>query len=53
MLAPLRVAVRAAVAVTEPTGGPDRLPTGDPPNTVRPPEDTVEYVEGKEEDTTH
>ena len=43
----------SAVSVADTAGGPDQAPAGDPPGTVRPPEDTTEYVEGSDEDTTY
>jgi hypothetical protein len=43
----------SAVSVTDTAGGPDRTPTRDSPGTVRPPEETVEYVEEENDDTTH
>ncbi|HKI37041.1 MAG TPA: hypothetical protein VKA46_34630 [Gemmataceae bacterium] len=48
---PARADAASAVSLAEPSGGPDRPTTGDPPGTVRPAEDTVDYVE--DEDTTH
>jgi hypothetical protein len=41
----------SAVSLAEPGSGPDRSHTGDPPGTVRPAEDTADYIE--DEDTTH
>jgi hypothetical protein len=50
---PARADATSAVSVTEPSGGPDRPPTGDPPGTVRPPEDTVEINCDVDDATAH
>jgi hypothetical protein len=50
---PARADAPSAVSVAEPAGGPDRPTTGDPPPKVRPPEDTIEYVEDQGDETTY
>jgi len=50
---PERADESAAVSVAEITGGPDRPPTGDPPGAVRPPDETVEFVEDAADETTY
>jgi hypothetical protein len=43
----------SAVSVAGTAGGPDRAPVGDPPDKVRPPEDTTEYVEDSDGETMY
>ena len=50
---PERTDAPSAVSLAEPARGPDQIPTDGTPGTVRPPEDTVEFIEGSDEDTTH
>ena len=50
---PAKADAPSAVSVADTAGGPDQAPAGDPPGTVRPPEDTVEIIEDSDEDTTH
>ncbi len=51
---PEKAEASSAVSVAEITGGPDRPPTGDPPGAVRPPDETIEYMEDvADDDTTH
>jgi anti-sigma factor RsiW len=49
---PERTDAPSAVSVAEPARGPDQLPTDGTPGTVRPPEDTVEFVEDADDETT-
>ena len=49
---PARTDAPSAVSLAEPAGGPDHLPTDGTPGTVRPPEDTVEFVEDADDETT-
>jgi anti-sigma factor RsiW len=50
---PAKADASSAVSVADTAGGPDRTPTGDPPGTVRPPEDTTEYIEDSEGETMY
>ncbi len=43
----------SAVSVADTAGGLDPAPIGDPPDTARPAEDTAEYVEDSDGETTY
>jgi hypothetical protein len=50
---PAQADAPSAVSVADTAGGPDQAPAGDPPGTVRPPEDTTEFVEDSGEETKY